>query len=157
MSPTPQTPQRTSRRRRQYPWLRLRRGARWPQGQAGRDLCRRLNNVGRDLQRPILITSGQRTAYGQWVAYQDYLRGGTLAASCCWKKYRHSWHVCGKKPTSLHCFGKAADCVVKRRSGELENIGEFPGARESMRHHGLCLPVGAGETWHVQVGVSWAS
>lgn len=139
-------------KRLRYRWLRLLPGARWPAGPAGRDLLRRLNNVGRACQSQITITSGRRGPKAQWRAYQDYLRGGTLAAPCCAKHWPHSWEDCGRQCASQHCASRAADCTMRGA-----NIGEIPCARREMRSHGLCLPVGYGETWHVEVGTTWRS
>lgn len=138
-------------------WLRLRRGAKWPKGNEGRDLLRRLNRVGRDIGHPIYIYSGQRTWLEQHRAYMDYLNGGVLAAACCPKHYRHKPSDCLRQPTSMHCQGRAADCGVLWTNGSTTNIGQVVEARASMRRHGLCLPVGSGEVWHVQVGDTWLS
>jgi hypothetical protein len=143
-----------------YPYLRLAPQQKWPKGRDGRNLLKRLNAVGKDCKRIILIKSGLRDAYGQWVAYQDYLRGGNLAATCCSKRYPHSWAQCGKTPTSNHCRSRAADCGMLDRSGDwdtYQSIGYVDAARASMRKHGLCLPV-PGEKWHVEVGAGpWRS
>lgn len=138
-------------------WLRLQRGARWPAGSAGNELCRRLRNTARACDAVILITSGQRTNRQQHRAYMDYLSGGILAAPCCGKQYQHSWAQCGKACQSRHCAGRAADCIIQKPNGDWVNIGEWDRARHQMRGHGLCLPVGAGETWHVEVGEYWRS
>lgn len=138
-------------------WVHLAAGARRPTGSAGHDLMRRLNNVGRELQRPVIITSGRRTNLEQHRAYMDYLEGGTLAAPCCSKHYRHAWAECLRQCASNHCVGRAADCVLEAPGGGYVNIGEDQAARRSLRSHGLCLPVGSGETWHVEVGSVWRS
>ena len=144
--------------RRWYPWLQLGDGAHWPRGASGRDLLRRLNRVGRECRRTLLITSGRRTNYEQWLAYMDYLRGGTLAAPCCSRQYVHEWSECLRDCRSRHCASSAADVVVIRSRGRgTVNIGESKRARKAMRRNGLCLPVGSGETWHVEVGDSWLS
>lgn len=143
--------------KREYKWVALAEGARWPRGGAGRELCRRLNNAGRLIQRRIIITSGDRNAREAWEARMDYLRGGNLAAQCCWLVGFHTWEECGKSPYSNHARGRAADCVVETRHRGWVNIGEVRRARKAMRRRGLCLPVGSGETWHVEVGSSWRS
>lgn len=105
------------------------------------------------------MTSGDRNPREAWAAYQDYLRGGTLAAKCCSKGWPHTWAECGKRPQSNHARGRAADCIAQthRRGGEFVNIGEVPEMRVAMKDVGLCLPVGSGETWHVEVGNTWRS
>ena len=145
-------------KRLRYRWLRLRPGARWPEGPNGRLLLRKLNNAARDIQLPLRITSGRRTPYEQWVAYQDYLRGGTLAAPCCGQHYLHAWASCQRQCGSRHCQNRAADVVVELDGGrQLVNVGEYLPARQALRRKGLCLPVGSGETWHVEVGETWRS
>lgn len=104
----------------------------------------------------MTITSGRRTAYEQWIAYMDYLSGGILAAPCCDQHYVHGWSQCHQQCASNHCVSKAADCTIASPFGE-QNIGDWERARRELRHHGLCLPVGNGETWHVEVGTSWRS
>ncbi len=141
----------------EWEWVQLRPGAKWPQGSAGRALLRRLDKVGRHLRRPITITSGKRNAQEQWFAYMDYLQGGTLAAPCCTKNYTHKWSECRRECASNHCRSRAADCVVTMADGRTFNIGEIHRARQKMKAVGLCLPVGAGETWHVEVGNTWRS
>ena len=142
--------------RRAYPWLKLREGARWPVGDDGRDLCRRLNNVGRACQAFVTITSGRRTPAEQWAAYMDYLAGGILAAPCCSKHFIHSWPSCLRQCASNHCRSRAADCTIAAPTGEV-NLGEWSRARKALIGHGLCLPVGSGETWHVEIGDTWNS
>lgn len=144
-------------KRLRYRWLRLSPGARWPDGSLGRDLLRRLNNTGRACQALITITSGKRGAKAQHRAYMDHLRGGILAAPCCEKHYVHAWSACLRHCASRHCTSEAADCTIRVPWGDQVNIGEWDKAREKMRSHGLCLPVGQGETWHVQVGSTWNS
>lgn len=134
--------------------LTLREGARWPQGDDGRRLLVKANRVAQDLNRTIHIVSGLRTAYEQWIAYQDYLRGGILAAACCWKRYPHTWDDCGKAPTSNHCRSRALDCgVIGKRTGEYHSIGLYKGARASIARHGLLLPLYQPgrwiEPWHM--------
>jgi len=117
---------------------------------------RRLNRVGKALNKKVIIISGLRTPYEQWVVYQDFLRGGNLAATCCWRRYPHSWAQCGKTPTSNHCRSKAIDCGLYDKHGTYRSIGYYDKARELMKRHGLCLPV-PGELWHVEVGSTWRS
>lgn len=140
-------------------WLELGPGARWPSGPAGRRLLGKLNRVGRRTRRHIIITSGKRSPHAQWVAYQDYLAGGTLAAPCCSRHYLHSWSQCLKQCASRHCVSRAADCEIQyaRNGTYYVNIGEVQAARAAMRAVGLCLPVGSGEVWHVEVGDTWRS
>jgi hypothetical protein len=138
-------------------WLTLGPGARWPQGHAGKVLRRKLHRVARRIRRELVITSGDRNAREAWEARMDYLNGGTLAAQCCDRTDRHSWAECGKTPWSKHADGRAADVELVRRNAKRVNIGESDRARAAMRLEGLCLPVGAGETWHVEVGTTWNS
>ena len=129
--------------------LTLREGAHWPQGDDGRRLLVKANRVAQDLDRTIHIVSGLRTPYEQWIAYQNYLAGGTLAAPCCGKHYPHSWSACGQEPTSNHCRSRALDCgVIGKRTGRYHSIGLYKGAREAIAEHGLVLPVGE-EPWHL--------
>lgn len=140
-----------------YRWLRRRRGVTLPTGPAGRQLLHKLNHVGWKLRRPIRITSGKRTPHAQWVAYMDFLRGGILAAPCCSQHWPHPWSRCFRQCASNHCISRAVDCVILSSSGDWVNIGEDQAARDVMHHVGLCLPVGQGETWHVEVGDVWRS
>lgn len=133
--------------------LELSSGAHWPQGDDGHRLLAKTDNTAKDLNRTILIRSGLRTAYEQWVAYQDYLNGGNLAATCCWKRYRHSWNDCGKQPTSNHCISRALDCGVIDKHGTYHSIGLYPGAIHALHNHGLVLPLwtkgNRREPWHM--------
>ena len=142
---------------RRWPWVVLGPGAEWPSGASGRDLRRRLHQVGNAIRHEVIVTSGQRGWLAQHDAYMDYLAGGTLAAPCCWKHYPHSKSECGRQCASMHCQGRAADCVLQLSSGKRVNIGEYGPARVAMARFGLSLPVGSGETWHVQVGNVWNS
>lgn len=139
------------------PWVTKRKTAHWPTGPDGRKLLDKLNHVGWKLRRQVRITSGKRSPYRQWQAYQDYLAGGTLAAPCCTQHFPHQWSRCLRQCMSNHCISRAADCVIQRADGEWINIGEDHEARRVMHHIGLCLPVGQGETWHVEVGDTWRS
>lgn len=141
---------------KRYPGIQLAPGATMPTGEAGRDLMRRLSKVSKEIGHPIRVISGKRKAYDQWVLYMRYLRGtGNLAAPCCWKHYQHSWSSCGQACASMHCRSRAVDCGVIDRHGNYRSIGYSDKARNAMRKHGLCLPVG-GEPWHVQVGSYFA-
>lgn len=142
---------------KRYARLRLRDGAHWPTGEAGRKLCRRLNRVGKAIGMTVTITSGQRTWREQHAAYMDFLRGGTLAAPCCSKRYLHTAAECRRDCQSRHCSGEAADCVLETSEGRWVNIGELQVARRAMARYGCCLPVGFGETWHVELGDTWRS
>lgn len=133
--------------KKRYPWLILADGRHWPDGDDGHRLLTKLDHVGDDLHRKILIQSGKRTAYEQWVAYQDYLRGGNLAAHCCWKTWLHSWEECGKQPTSNHCRSRAVDCGVIGKSGQYHSIGLYKGAIETLERHGLVLPLWQPGRW----------
>lgn len=145
-------------KRIRYRWLSLRPGAHWPAGPAGRDLLRRLNNAARDTQLHWIVTSGRRTSREQWSCYMDFLRGGTLAAPCCSRHYLHSWAECLRQCSSRHCESRACDVAVVLSDGQgTANVGDYPPARKALHSHGLCLPVGQGETWHVEVGNTWVS
>jgi len=143
--------------KKKYKYLELRPGAHWPKGPSGRALLRRLNKTAKRLRTTIRITSGRRTPAEQWAAYQDYLRGGILAAPCCNKNWLHDLAHCGRRCQSNHCVSKAADVVIERPGRGWVNIGEWPKARQIMGKNGLCLPVGQGETWHVEIGDTWNS
>ena len=124
---------------------------------AGDELMRRIGLVSKDIGLPILIKSGDRTAWEAYNFRMMYLRGtGNLAARCC-SKYSgiHSWSACGKNPWSNHARGRAIDCGTVR-GGQYSSIGYSTAARASMRKHGLCLPV-PGEKWHVEIGTTWRS
>lgn len=86
----------------------------------------------------------------------DYLNGGILAAPCCSRHYWHAFEDCLRQCASNHCKNRAADCVIDTKHGQV-NIGTLEIARREMRKHGLCLPVGQGEVWHVEVGNVWNS
>lgn len=143
--------------KRRYRHVHLAAWARWPRGRQGRRLTRKLNRVGRDIDLVVIVVSGQRGWRQQHAAYMDYLRGGTLAAPCCSKRYQHTAAECLRQCASNHCRGAAADCRVRLASGVEVSIGEHKGARRAMRKHGLCLPVGQGEVWHVEIGRQWLS
>lgn len=138
-------------------WRRLvlRDGAHWPKGPDGARLLRKANRVARDLDRRIFIVSGRRNNYEQWVAYQDYLRGGVLAARCCGKSYPHAWDDCGRQCASNHCRSRAIDCGVLSRHGKYVSLGLWKGAIKSLNSHGLTLPLyptSSGrwlEPWHL--------
>lgn len=140
---------------KKYPGVRRAPGVVWPTGKAGRRLMRKLSHVAQDIGHPIKVISGKRTNYQQWSLYMRYLQGnGNLAAPCCWKHYQHSWNNCGKSCASMHCRSMAVDCGVIDKWGNYASIGYSKRARQSMRRHGLCLPV-PGEKWHVQIGDIW--
>ena len=142
---------------KRYPWVKIHGGARPPIGPDGRALLHKLNHVGWVLRRPVMVTSGRRTPREQHYAYMDFLRGGVLAAPCCSRHYLHSWASCLRQCASNHCRSRAADCIIRLPSGDWVNIGEDHAARAVMRRVNLCLPVGSGETWHVEIGESWRS
>lgn len=154
-------------RKRRYPWLRIRPGARWPKGNNGANLLRRLDDVGAARGRLIRVDSGLRSPYEQWRAYQDFLRGGNLAAPCCSRHWLHSWEECLRQCGSNHCISRAVDASIStgrkpgphrpRTSTEFQSIGLDVKARAEMHRVGLCLPVGVGEVWHVEVGNAWRS
>lgn len=143
--------------RHRFSRLRLGPGARWPEGITGRLLLRKLERVGTEVRQNITITSGKRSPHEAWHAYADYLRGGNLAAHCCDRTFPHTWKQCGRKPTSNHCISRAADCLIDTSDRGPVNIGESAPARKALRRNGLCLPIGFGETWHVEVGDTWNS
>ena len=140
-----------------WSWVTLNPGRRWPKGRQGRRLIRRLNRVGRHLERKVVVVSGQRNWREQHAAFMDYLSGGTLAAPCCSRHYRHSVNDCLRDCRSRHCVGAAADVVlVSKGDSPMTDIGNVPAARRAMRRNGLCLPV-PGEPWHVEIGSEWRS
>jgi hypothetical protein len=140
---------------RTWSWVSLTPGRKWPRGRQGRRLIRRLNRVGRHLQREVIVVSGQRNWREQHAAYMDYLNGGTLAAPCCSRHYVHSVKDCLRDCRSRHCQGLAADVVLASKNGApQQNIGEDSAARRAMRRNGLSCPV-PGEPWHVEVGTEW--
>lgn len=113
--------------------LILNPGAKLPTQKA---LVKRLQAVAKDLGVNITIISGKRTIADQWRLWNLYQSGrGNKAA------YPNA--------NAPHVRGVAADCAING-----VNIGNYPGAREAMRKHGLCLNV-SGEPWHVQVGNDW--
>lgn len=132
-------------------------GAHPLRGAAGRRLERKLRKVAKAYGHPVRITSGRRTDYEAWAAYADYLNGGNLAAYCCEKHYRHPWAQCLRHPTSNHCTSRAADVQAQLPWGGWVPIGEIPACRKLLRKYGCCLPVGSGETWHVEEGHTWNS
>lgn len=140
-----------------YPNVRLGDGAKLPQGEPGRDLLRRLSQAGKRLNSTIVITSGQRDWRQQHAAYMDYLKGGTLAAPCCSKHWPHRAQDCRRECASNHCRGRAADVEIVRANGHHVLPGNWQEARDVFDRLGLCLPVGSGEVWHVEVGEVWRS
>ncbi len=100
-----------------------------------RDLLVRLAAVSKEVGQRVYVRSGNRTYGEQAVLYNHYLKYGKPLAA--------------KPGTSNHEGGRAADCQVNGT-----NIGDYHGARDAMRRHGLCLPV-PGEPWHVEVGTNW--
>ena len=119
-------------------------------------LAKGLNAVGEDIGRKLFVGEGRRTNYQQWVFRMAYLTGkGNLAARCClkyWPDRWHSWADCGKQSQSNHATGDAADTMIL--PGYV-NIGSWHSAVDSMKRHGLGLPVG-GEAWHVELSKSFA-
>lgn len=142
----------------EFPFLVRSNGVLFP---GDRELLTKLNRVGRDMKRLVILFSGYRTNYQQWELRQKYLRGqGNLAARCCLKYDRtlHSWDQCGKQSQSNHSYppkGRAVDCGLVFPSGSV-NIGNVDQARKLMKKYGLCLPV-PGEPWHVQTFGGWAA
>lgn len=105
------------------------------------ELLSALDRVAYTLDATVYVRSGLRTRKQQTALWLRYLAGqGPLAA---------------RPGTSNHedrdrdGYGDAADCQIKN-----QNIGAYPGARDAMRKHGLCLPV-IGEDWHVERGNRW--
>lgn len=105
------------------------------------DLLKRLNLVGRELGSVLWIASGNRTYEEQAALYaQNMISPGVP---------KPGRPLTAAPGTSNHHGGKAADTWLNGG-----NIGNSKRARELMRKHGLCLPVG-GEPWHVEVGNRW--
>lgn len=126
-----------------------------------RVLLMKLNRVGREMKRLVVVKSGYRSHYQQWELRMKFLRGeGNLAARCCLKYDQtiHSWQQCGKQSQSNHSLppkGRAVDCGLLLGSGYV-SIGNVHDARVLMKKNGLCLPV-PGEAWHVQAFGGWAA
>lgn len=143
--------------RNKYPFIMKAEGVVLPGDDA---LLTKLNRIGRELRRLVVVRSGYRNNYEQWVLRMRYLRGeGNLAARCCrsfGERVQHSWAACGKASESNHSYppkGRAVDCGILLGSG-YTSIGNVPAARKLMAKYGLCLPVG-GEAWHVEIGDTW--
>lgn len=143
-------------RKGQWAFLSKNGNTEWPKN---RRLLRKLNRVGRRRRLRVHIVSGQRTPWQAWQLRMNYLHNGSpLAARCCSRfDGVHSWADCGKDPWSNHADGNAADCGLILRSGRYQSIGLDRRARRLMRRLRLCLPVGHGEVWHVEIGNTWAS
>lgn len=139
--------------RNPYPFIVKADGVTLPGDKA---LLRKLNRVGREMKRLVLVKSGYRDNYQQWQCYMTYCDGGNLAARCCRNfgdKVKHSWAQCGKRSESNHSQppkGHAVDCGLVMSWG-YTSIGNVDNARRLLRRFGACLPVG-GEPWHVEIG-----
>ena len=139
--------------RRQWPFLQLAAGARWP---TNKRLLRALNDTARHRRRIIRIISGLRTPHEAWVLRMRYLNGtGHLAARCCSKYDRqtHTWEQCGKDPYSNHADGNAADCgTVTGRTGRYTSLASDGKARRLFEARGGHFPVvSPWEPWHAEM------
>ena len=139
-----------------FPFVSLADGAR----PCNDDLMKRLNQVGKGIQKRVHIVSGDRNPYEAWRLRQGWVHrrpGFNLAARCC-SKYSggHSWSSCGKDPWSNHARGQAADCGVL--DPNYRSIGYHAGARKWLRKLDCALVV-PGEKWHVERarGRAWRS
>jgi uncharacterized protein YcbK (DUF882 family) len=93
-------------------------------------LATALEQVARQIGKPIDVISGARTRDEQAELYRRFLNGtGNLAA---------------KPGTSQHETGTAADVYVNGTA-----LADVPGAREAAAAAGLGFPV-PGEAWHVE-------
>lgn len=138
-----------------FPFVELGEGVVAP----GDELMHKLSDLGEGMHRLVHVVSGDRTPYQAWVLRQRYLDGdGALAALCCLRfTGKHGWDSCGREPQSNHASGRAADCGLVLEMG-YKSMGLCGRqVRDRMRALGLCLPVGAGEVWHVEVGSTWRS
>lgn len=113
--------------------LRLDPSTRWPTDQA---LLRRLNRVGRRLNRIVYIKSGHRNLSEQWGFWNHYQRYGSPVAA-----YPNA--------NAPHIRGVAADCGIIDRRGNYSSLGLNPKARRLAERFGLAAWVG-GEPWHIQ-------
>ena len=103
------------------------------------DLMYQLALVAKDLGKKIYVAEGTRSVKDQWKYWLAYKAGkGPLAAF---------------PGTSNHTNGDAIDAREGKARGT-RNLGDIPGARRSMKKHGLCLPV-PGETWQTELGNTW--
>ena len=124
---------------------------------AGRQLMVRIGEASRIGKLPILIKSGDRTAWEAYNFRMLYLNGqGNLAARCC-SKYsgKHTWSQCGKNPWSNHARGAAVDCGWLTPSG-YRSFMLLPGAYKIAVHAGLKAPLWAPwnariEPWHIEL------
>lgn len=96
----------------------------------------RLKKVAEDLGVELRIVSGYRT-----YAEQARLYDG-------WIHHRPGFNLAAPPGKSNHNFGHAADTDVVKPDGTLVSIGNWPGARQALKKHGLVLSV-ASEAWHV--------
>jgi hypothetical protein len=87
--------------------LRLDPSTRWPTDQA---LLRRLNRVGRRLNRIVYIKSGHRNLSEQWGFWNHYQRYGSPVAA-----YPNA--------NAPHIRGVAADCGIIDRRGNYSSLG----------------------------------
>lgn len=140
-----------------YPFVEAMPGVVLP---GDRPLMRKLNRLGRERKRLVLVRSGFRGDFEQWQLRMLDLRGlGNTAARCCVKYWDqvHSWAECGKQSQSNHSrppAGTAADCGLLLKGG-YRSIGLCGSkVRRLMARLGLCLPV-PGEAWHCEVGSVW--
>ena len=133
---------------KQYPFLILADGARWP---TNKRLLRALNATGQRRRRVIRIVSGLRSPREAWELRMAMLNGtGNAAARCCLKySGKHSWEACGKQPQSNHADGNAADCGTLTAGGKYRSLADDRKARHIFESLGGCFPVvNPWEPWH---------
>lgn len=113
--------------------LRLDPTTRWP---TDKQLLRRLNAVGKKMNRIIYIKSGHRTLAEQWGFWNHFQKYGWPTAA----------YPNGNAP---HIRGVAADCGIIERNGQYRSLGLNSRAKKAAESLGLRAWVG-GEPWHWQ-------
>lgn len=118
-----------------YPWLKLDTDTRYPLP----SVSRKLNAVGRDLNRKLFIREGWRTRARQQELYSEYERRGFAPP------------IVARPGTSRHETGHAADVGVNPRVGDADGVSlrDFPGGAAAAQRHGLRFTVPS-EAWHVE-------
>jgi hypothetical protein len=115
----------------QYSHLRLDPSTKWP---LDKKLLRRLNAVGRKINRIVYIKSGHRTLAEQTAFWNHFQKYG----------YPRAAYPNSRAP---HIRGVAADCGVLDRKGNYSSLGLNPAAKKAAEALGLRAWV-AQEPWH---------